>query len=74
MNKIKVFFTKGSRVSLTEELTLIDALNKGRRLAVENSTSVTVNIYLPSSPQAKKFLTYDGKGYIKEINPQIRFS
>ena len=74
MNKIKVFFTKGSRVSLTEELTLIDALNKGRRLAVENSTCVTVNIYLPSSPQAKKFLTYDGKGYIKEINPQIRFS
>lgn len=74
MNKIKVFFTKGSRVSLTEELTLIDALNKGRRLAVENSTSVTVNIYLPSSPQAKKFLTYDGKGYIKEINPQIKFA
>ena len=74
MNKIKVFFTKGSRVSLTEELTLIDALNKGRRIAVENSACVTVNIYLPSSPQAKKFLTYDGKGYIKEINPQIRFA
>lgn len=74
MNKIKVFFTKGSRVSLTEELTLIDALNKGRRIAVENSACVTVNIYLPSSPQAKKFLTYDGKGYIKEINPQIKFA
>lgn len=74
MNKIKVFFTKCSRVSPTEELTLIDALNKGRRIAVENSTSVTVNIYLPSSPQAKKFLTYDGKGYIKEINPQIKFA
>lgn len=74
MNKIKVFFTKGSRVSPTEELTLIDALNKGRHIATENNASVTVNIYLPSSHQAKKFLTYDGKGYIKEINPQIKFA
>lgn len=72
--KIKVFFTKGSRGSPTEELTLIEAFNKGRRIATENNASVTVNIYLPSSPQAKKLLTYDGKGYIKEINPQIRFS
>ena len=74
MNKIKVFFTKGSRVSPTEELTLIEAFNNRRRIATENNASVTINIYLPSSPQAKKFLTYDGNGYIKEINPQIRFS
>ena len=74
MNKIKVFFTKGSKVSPTGELTLIEAFNKGRRIATENNASVTINIHPPSLPQAKKFLTYDGKGYIKEINPQIKFA
>lgn len=74
MNKIKVFFTKGGgRTSPVAELTLLDALNKGRRIAVENNTAVTVNIYLPSSPQARKFLVYDGNGYIKGINPQVKF-
>ena len=49
-------------------------MKKINRIATENNASVTINIYLPSSPQAKKFLTYDGKGYIKEINPQIKFA
>ena len=74
MNKVKVFFTVKGKVSPTSEMPLIEAFNKGRRIATENNASVTVNIYLPSSPQAKKFLTYDGKGYIKEINPQIKFA
>jgi len=74
MNKVKVFFTVKGKVSPTSEMPLVDAFNKARKMAIDRECCVVLNIYLPSSPLARKFLIYDEKGYIKELNPQIRFS